>query len=214
MNPIDLIFLFCGVSAIVLSILVIFLKNPIYGSLSLVGSFLPVAGIYILLQAPFVAAIQILVYGGAIMVLFTFVIMMIDLKDEDLKIQKKPSYRFLSLLVVLVFWGFSMVFLQKAENQSENLRTNELVTIENSASKEASEELNYSRPEIADFGSVKSIGRLIFGEPDPKNPEKANQNTLESPALVSFELSSILILVAIVGALILTKEYSVKKKNE
>ena len=217
MMPTDLIFLVCAIATVILSILVISLKNPIYGSLSLVGSFLPVAVIYILLHAPFVAAIQILVYGGAIMVLFTFVIMMIDLKDQDLKIQKNPLYRLLSLVVVLVFWAVSMAFLQKTQNlrQTQDFRTldTQTITSKNSSPQETPHFQLDSPVDSTDFGSVKSIGRLIFGEPDPDNPKKANQNTLQSPALVSFELSSILILVAIVGALVLTKEYRVKKND-
>ena len=55
---------------------VLFLRNPIHGAMSLVGSFFSLAAVYVMMQAEFVAVIQVLVYAGAIMVLFLFVLML------------------------------------------------------------------------------------------------------------------------------------------
>ena len=65
------------------SILVVGQRNPMYSVLLLIVSFCALSGLYILLDAPFVAAIQIIIYVGAIMVLFLFVVMLVNVKAED-----------------------------------------------------------------------------------------------------------------------------------
>ena len=69
--------------AIVASLLVIGQRNPIYSVLLLIASFGALSGLYVLLDAPFVAVIQIVVYAGAIMVLFLFVVMLLNAPHED-----------------------------------------------------------------------------------------------------------------------------------
>ena len=65
------------------SLLVIGQRNPMYSVLLLIVSFGGLSGLYILLDAPFVAAIQIIIYAGAIMVLFLFVVMLLNIPTED-----------------------------------------------------------------------------------------------------------------------------------
>ncbi len=77
-----LFYLFAGV-AVVASLLVIAQRNPIYSVLFLIASFGALSGLYVLLEAPFVAMIQIIVYAGAIMVLFLFVVMLLNAPHED-----------------------------------------------------------------------------------------------------------------------------------
>ena len=177
----DIIFVICAGSAVILSLMVVTLRNPIYCSLALVASFIPIAAIYVLFNAPFIAAIQILVYAGAIMVLFTFVIMMIDLSKAEYTISKHKVFQLVSLFVVGLLVAFLPGLVKK------------MLPEQILAPKVA---------EIAEFGATKSIGKLIFGLPD-KDPVKADLNTLNSMQIVSFELSSILIIVAIIGALVL-----------
>src|SRR5512134_467306 len=69
--------------AIVASLLVIGQRNPMYSVLLLILSFGALSGLYVLLDAPFVAAIQIIIYAGAIMVLFLFVVMLLNVPTED-----------------------------------------------------------------------------------------------------------------------------------
>src|SRR5882762_4386862 len=69
--------------AVVASLLVIAQRNPIYSVLLLIASFGALSGLYVLLDAPFVAVIQIIVYAGAIMVLFLFVVMLLNAPHED-----------------------------------------------------------------------------------------------------------------------------------
>ncbi len=82
---VEFIFFFLfALGALVTSILVVSMRNPISSAISLVGTFLCMAGLYALLHAPFMAVIQVMVYAGAIMVLFVFVIMLLNLQDDEL----------------------------------------------------------------------------------------------------------------------------------
>jgi NADH-quinone oxidoreductase subunit J len=78
-----LLFYACAGLAVVTSLLVVAQSNPVYSVLLLIGSFVALAGLYVLLDAPFVAVIQIIVYAGAIMVLFLFVVMLLNAPHED-----------------------------------------------------------------------------------------------------------------------------------
>src|ERR671930_968727 len=75
-------YLFAAI-AVGASLLVIAQRNPIYSVLLLIASFGALSGLYVLLQAPFVAVIQIIVYAGAIMVLFLFVVMLLNAPHEE-----------------------------------------------------------------------------------------------------------------------------------
>src|ERR1700740_2761001 len=77
-----LFYLFAAI-AVTASLLVIAQRNPIYSVLLLIASFDALSGLYVLLDAPFVAVIQIIVYAGAIMVLFLFVVMLLNAPKED-----------------------------------------------------------------------------------------------------------------------------------
>jgi NADH-quinone oxidoreductase subunit J len=66
------------------TLLVVVQSNPVYSVLLLIGSFIGLAGLYVLLEAPFVAVIQIIVYAGAIMVLFLFVVMLLNAPREEI----------------------------------------------------------------------------------------------------------------------------------
>ena len=81
-HDLTLFYVFAAV-AVVTSLLVVSQSNPVYSVLLLIGSFLALAGLYVLLAAPFVAVIQIIVYAGAIMVLFLFVVMLLNAPKED-----------------------------------------------------------------------------------------------------------------------------------
>ncbi len=71
-------FLFAGL-AIMSAISVVYHKNPLYSAVSLIGVFISLSCLYITLAAPFIAIVQILIYAGAFMVLFVFVIMLLNL---------------------------------------------------------------------------------------------------------------------------------------
>src|SRR6185436_13337378 len=79
----DTAFYLFGAIAIGASLLVIAQRNPVYSVLLLIASFGALSGLYILLDAPFVAVVQIIIYAGAIMVLFLFVVMLLNAPHED-----------------------------------------------------------------------------------------------------------------------------------
>ncbi len=78
-----MLFWLFAVVAVVASLLVVGQRNPMYSVLLLIVSFGALSGLYVLLHAPFVAAIQIIIYAGAIMVLFLFVVMLLNVPTED-----------------------------------------------------------------------------------------------------------------------------------
>ena len=77
-------FWFFSIGALFCSTLVILVRNPLYSAISLIVNFFFFAGLYVLLSAHFMAVIQVLVYGGAIMVLFVFIIMLLNLTEDEL----------------------------------------------------------------------------------------------------------------------------------
>lgn len=117
--------------AVVSAIIMITRRNPIKSVLFLIVNFFSISAIYLLLRAQFIAIIQVLVYAGAIMVLFLFVIMLLNLQDES-KLTENLTYKKLTaiLLVILLFAVLSITvyfgFLNKYTSISadaENLGT-------------------------------------------------------------------------------------------
>jgi NADH-quinone oxidoreductase subunit J len=90
-----MLFYIFGALAVIASLLVIAQRNPVYSVLLLIASFGALSGLYILLDAPFAAAIQIIVYAGAIMVLFLFVVMLLNAPQEetDYDVRTHPMLR-------------------------------------------------------------------------------------------------------------------------
>jgi NADH-quinone oxidoreductase subunit J len=78
-----LFFWILAATTVVASVLVVGQRNPMYSVMLLIVSFCALSGLYVLLGAPFVAAIQIIIYAGAIMVLFLFVVMLLNVPTED-----------------------------------------------------------------------------------------------------------------------------------
>ena len=83
--------------AIATALMVVLLRNPIYSALSLIICFFSIAGHYFLLNSQFLAMVHIIVYSGAIMVLFLFVIMLMNL-NADMNLQKNKLIRFAGFL--------------------------------------------------------------------------------------------------------------------
>jgi NADH-quinone oxidoreductase subunit J len=162
-----LFYLFATV-AVVASLLVVAQRNPIYSVLLLVTSFGALSGLYVLLDAPFVAAIQIIIYAGAIMVLFLFVVMLLNAPHEETEYDERVHpllrpgpMRFGAFLAVV--FGIELVW---------------------ALSRNVSGEVQASAGDT----SVAAIGRALF-------------TTYAFP----FEVTSLLILVAMVGAVVLAR---------
>ena len=116
---------------------VVVARNPVNGAMSLVGSFFALAGLFLLLDAQLIAALQVLVYAGAIMVLFLFVIMLLNLGPRDLGAPRFGFGKGVGLLAVVAV-GF---FLLKAALPFGR---------------------GISPPINPAFGTVASVGRLLY----------------------------------------------------
>ncbi|HYK02515.1 MAG TPA: NADH-quinone oxidoreductase subunit J [Thermoanaerobaculia bacterium] len=103
-----IIFFFFAAVAVVFALVVVLHRNAVVGALSLVASFFALAVMYVLLEAPFVAALQVIVYAGAIMVLFLFVIMLLNLQHMA-EPATRPIQQFLGY-VSSAFFGIGLVY--------------------------------------------------------------------------------------------------------
>ena len=160
----ELIFFVLGGVALISGGLVVFQRHPLRSALWLIVNFFAVAGIYLLAHAEFIAAIQIIVYAGAIMVLFLFVIMLLNLR------QPEEELRFLPLgqkVGGIILAGFTVLLL--------------IYTITRVA-------LPPGKALPPGLGNTESIAKLLFTD-----------------YLLPFEVTSVLLLVAIVGAVVLAK---------
>lgn len=122
--------LFFGLSlmAVISAIMMITRRNPVTSALYLILNFFTVSGLFLLLKAQFIAIIQVLVYMGAIMVLFLFVIMLLNLQDKK-NLTEKYSYKKITavllsiflfcLLAFTIYFGFAGKFSQPSEKAVE-----------------------------------------------------------------------------------------------
>lgn len=102
-----IIFAIAAAGALITAILMITRRNPVMSAIFLILNFFSVAVIYLLLKAQFIAIIQILVYMGAIMVLFLFVIMLLNLQDEK-KFAEQLTYRKITAILIAILLAMLM----------------------------------------------------------------------------------------------------------
>lgn len=160
------LFFFLAVISVASAILMITRRSPISSALFLVLNFFTVSGLYLLLKAQFIAIIQVLVYMGAIMVLFLFVIMLLNLQDES-KLREMVSYKKITsvllsiflfcLLVFTIYFGFGSKF-SKISDKALTLGTAESLGVELFT--------NYSFPfELASFLLLAAIvGAVVLAK--------------------------------------------------
>ena len=106
------IFFFFAAVAVIFALVVVLHRNPVVGALSLVASFFALAVMYVLLEAPFLAALQVIVYAGAIMVLFLFVIMLLNLQHVA-EPATRPVQQFLGYTTTAAFGAAVIYYLAK-----------------------------------------------------------------------------------------------------
>ena len=162
-------YLFAGV-AIACSLLVILKKNPVASAFSLVMVFFSFAGIYAMLDAHLIAALQILVYAGAIMVLFIFVIMLLNADSPSLDLGRtSPFIRWGSGVLGL---GIFILFVRAFKNSTTSAVSGV-----------------FTRDHVEALGgNTQVVSELLFSE-----------------YILPFELTSVLLLAAIVGAVAIAK---------
>ncbi len=161
----QIIFWFLSVVAIFSALMVITNKNPVYSVLWLIATFFAISGHYILLNAQFLAIVNIIVYAGAIMVLFLFVIMLMNLNKET-----EPQKNRWLKIAGAVAGGCLLLVLVAALKDSELKDTKTMVNWGN-------------------IGLIKNLGKELF-----------------TTYVVPFEISSVLFLSAMVGAVVIGKK--------
>ena len=150
--------------AIMFALMVVFTRNPLNSVLYLVLTFFCIAGHYLVLNAQFLAVVHIVVYAGAIMVLFLFVIMLMNLNEDT-----EPQKTLISKIIAGCIGGVLLVVLV--------------------GSLKGAEQLQLHQSGASQIGLVKNLGKVLFGE-----------------FLFPFEIASVLLLAAMVGAIMLGKK--------
>jgi NADH-quinone oxidoreductase subunit J len=183
------LFWFFGGMAIAAALLVITLRNPIASAFCLIVTMLSLAAIFFMLQAHFIGAVQILVYAGAVMVLFLFVIMLLNLGRGESDVRRAPAW-FLAIVLVGVL---ASQLVPLAGYSRERLAL------------EYSRSTLLANPAVV-FDSTMNASGL---NPARATEERGVPGDIAMPLfqqyLVPFELTSILLLAAIVGAVVLAK---------
>ncbi|MEP6995911.1 MAG: NADH-quinone oxidoreductase subunit J, partial [Acidobacteriota bacterium] len=100
--------------AILFSALMVLTRNPVRSVLALVVAFFSLAVCFVLLWAPFIAAIQVIVYAGAILVLFLFVLMLLNVGPERPEKTGRPLQTFFSGIAIVIFAGFLLSALRRS----------------------------------------------------------------------------------------------------
>jgi len=161
------VFIFLSVVCVSSAVSILLQRHPIYSALSLVLTFIGLAGIYIQMHAEFIAVMQIVVYTGAIMVLFVFVIMLLNAKAEE-KIPNRIAFlKYLGIpLVVLLVGTIGLKVFESFSEQGIQLSTPGTLTL-----------------------NTQAIGTLLYTQ-----------------YALPFEVTSVLLLVAIVGAIVMAKK--------
>ena len=171
MGVTPILFWILSVVALFSALMVITSKNPMHSVIWLIIVFFAISGHYLLLNAQFLAIVNIIVYAGAIMVLFLFVIMMINLNAET-----EPVKNIYMKMAGIISGLTLMIVLVAALSHSEN------ATI--------------VMKQGTGIGLTENLGKALFND-----------------YVVPFEISSVLFLSAMVGAILIGKKESVKQKN-
>src|SRR3954469_4715128 len=119
-------FLFAGL-AIACAISMVYHKNPLYSAISLIGVFVALSCIYVILAAPFIAAVQVLIYAGAIMVLVVFVIMLLNLDDDRPLNRLKYLYAVGAALGLILLVQTFFIFYAVMRAPKQAVQTDETV---------------------------------------------------------------------------------------
>jgi NADH-quinone oxidoreductase subunit J len=165
MSITEILFWFLSILALVSALMMLISKNPVHSVLWLIATFFAISGHYILLNAQFIAIVNLIVYAGAIMVLFLFVIMLMNL-DAAIEPKRSMWMKFAGV----ISGGLLLAVLLSVVRTSVDL-TNKTA------------QLN-----TGDIGLIKNLG-----------------NTLFTQYAVPFEISSVLFLSAMVGAVVIGK---------
>lgn len=169
MNAEMILFFIFGAVSLIGAISVISFRHPIYSALSLIVTFFAQAGLFVLLGAHFVAAVQVIVYAGAIMVLFLFVIMLLNLGTLSEKGAMTGKLKGIAIILAILFAAEGIYI-------AVNAMTNTKVE---------------SAQAVTESFTITYIGELLFRD-----------------YLLPFEVTSLILLAALIGVIVLVKRES------
>jgi len=165
-----IIFILTALTAIFAAVMVITRRNPIHSAMFLVLNFLCIAVLYLLLNAQFIAIVQVMIYAGAIMMLVIFVIMLLNVEEEERRhLMRLSPAQVMGVALVLI------LFAQLVYGVAVAVLPGDLG--------------EFSPQRIAQVGDIKAVAGLLF-----------------TKFLFPFEVASVLLLVGIIGAVILSKK--------
>jgi NADH-quinone oxidoreductase subunit J len=165
-----LFLLFAGL-AIGCAVSMVAQRNPLYSAISLIGVFIALACLYVMLSAPFIAAVQVIVYAGAIMVLVVFVIMLLNVEEEERR-PLRLRYLLPAAVVLAALLVAEATFFIYSANETSSAPARDL--------------------SASNVGLTEMIGRGLFTQ-----------------YLLPFEITSVLLLMAIVGAMTLARRAAI-----
>ncbi len=160
------VFYYLAIASVLSALLAVTRRNPVHSMLWVLSLFMHVAGIFLLLGAEFLAAVQVIVYAGAILIFYLFIIMLLDVPDEERGERFGVHWKFAA--------GASLSFAALAFLAQEGPLAKTVVPEAGAGGGE---------------GSVAEMGRALFG-----------------PYALPFEIASLLLLAAIIGAIVLAKK--------
>lgn len=178
----EILFYVFAILAVASALAMVLHRNPVYSAIFLIVTLFALAGFFVLLNAPFVAAVHIIVYAGAIMVLFVFVIMLLNVRTEEAKFDNQRYLKWLAGPLFIALFAEVYYVVRTVSDPPPTLPPTGTV------------------PPEQILGTVESIGSVMF-----------------TGYLLPFEATSVLILMAIVGAALLArreKEASIESATQ
>lgn len=161
-----LLFFYCALVIISTALLAVRFKNPVYSVLAVLGLFFHMAGLYLLLNAEFLAAVQIIVYAGAILVLYLFVLFLVNLRQE-VRVERFIVNHGLSTLVSVSLGCLLLAIIPFFKLGTKG---------------------NYPLERIQQLTHTKAMGLEVY-----------------STFLLPFEVSGLILLIAVIGGLVLAR---------
>jgi len=174
-------FYLLAASAILSGLLVITRRNAVHSALALIVTLLSVSGLYLMLYAPFVAGVQIIVYAGGIMVLFLFVIMLVNIE----RVSKERQFNRIWPVGLLASCALLAVFLAAFKRGKDLFHDRSL--------------------NLPESTNTQQVATMLYGEV-VKTVQFPNGHYVIGQYTFAFEIASLLLLVAILGAVIMTKK--------
>ncbi len=212
---------------IISALMVITSKNPVHSVLWLILAFFNAAGLFLLLGAEFAAFILIIVYVGAVAVLFLFVVMMLDINFKDLHRSNKPTM-LIGLLVgavliaqlVMTAWNWQSLPEAAAHVASPSTARYEIIRNDGTHEFKASLANENAKGEIFDKSNPKAIKTVISAAPETYKDKPAPSNAhalgavLYTDFIYPFQLSGLVLLVAMIGAITLTLRHRTDTRRQ